>query len=126
MEVVSRFEMASKFASQFSTISKTDVSIITYTKRITLFKDSTPWAKKPSQFDVTMGSFDGAEVWELVGLYLLPQLQHLSINAGLYRDDELATTDQSPQSTKRRKKEIYNIFKQNNFDIPIEVYKQNR
>ena len=39
-----------------------------------------------------MGSFDGAEVCELVGLYALNKLreQFGNSNIGLYRDDELA------------------------------------
>ena len=36
-----------------------------------------------SAFDVTMGSYDGAEICELVGLYLLSQLQNLNINVEL-------------------------------------------
>ena len=35
----------------------------------------------------TMGSYDGAETCELVGNFLLSQLQHLNINVGLYRDE---------------------------------------
>ena len=44
-------------------------------------------------FDVTMGSFDGAEVCELVGLYLLNILKSEfgGKNIGLYRDDGLRT-----------------------------------
>ena len=34
-----------------------------------------------------MGSYDGAETSELVGSFLLSQLQNLDINIGLYRDD---------------------------------------
>ena len=45
-----------------------------------------------------MGSFDGAEVCELVGLYLLSQLQHLAMNVGLYRDDGLAITNKRPRA----------------------------
>ena len=55
-------------------------------------------------------SFDGAEVCELVGLYLLSQLQHLDMNVGLYREDGLAVTKLSPQNTERMKKEIFKIF----------------
>ena len=42
-------------------------------------------------FDVTMGSYDGAEVCELVGLYILDELsKFLNKNdVGLYRDDGL-------------------------------------
>ena len=47
-----------------------------------------PWRKIRSGFDVTIGSFDGAETCELVGMFLL---SHLYVNVGLYRDDGLAT-----------------------------------
>ena len=53
-----------------------------------------------------MLGFDSAEVCELVGLYLLSQLQHRDINVGLYRDDRLAFTELSPQDTEKMKKEI--------------------
>ena len=42
-----------------------------------------PWRKIRSDFGVTMGSFDGAESCELVGLFLLSQLTHLDVNVGL-------------------------------------------
>ena len=43
-------------------------------------------------FDITKGSFDGAEVCELVGLFMLNKLNELVTNGsvGLYRDDGLA------------------------------------
>ena len=42
-------------------------------------------------FDVTMGSFDGAELCELVGLFLLNELSQIfdKDHVGLYRDDGL-------------------------------------
>ena len=43
--------------------------------------------KGNSIFDVGMGSFDGAEICEVVGLFLLAQLQPLKIELGLYCDD---------------------------------------
>ena len=60
-----------------------------------------------------MGSFKGAEICELVGLFLLMQLQHLNINVGLYQDDGLATTNQTRRSASNIKKEICEIFKEN-------------
>ena len=69
------------------------------------------------EINVTMVSFDGAEVCELVGLYLLSLLQLLDMNVGLYRDDGLAVTKLSPQNTERMKKEICKIFKQNDLNI---------
>ena len=42
-------------------------------------------------FDITMGSFDGAEICELVGLYIQSNLENIlpKTNFGLYRDVEL-------------------------------------
>ena len=42
-----------------------------------LFSDGEPLVKKDGEddFDVPMGCYDGAEVWELVGTYLLNQLK---------------------------------------------------
>ena len=56
------------FASQYTSITEEEMHIITHMKKATLYKDGTPWAKKSPDFDVTMGSFDGAEVCKLVGL----------------------------------------------------------
>ena len=44
------------------------------------------------KFDVTMGSYDGAEICELVGMFALTQLpaRYKKRNVGLYRDDGLA------------------------------------
>ena len=41
-----------------------------------------------SCFDVTMGSYDGAEICELVGIYVLSLLANIidKNNSGLYRD----------------------------------------
>ena len=61
-------------------------------------------------FDVTMGSYDGAETCELVGSFLLSQLQHLDVNIGLYRDDGLAISNAAPRDTENIKKEICHVF----------------
>ena len=59
-----------------------------------LFSNNEAWKKKQTEscFDVTMGSFDGAEVCELVGIYILCFLAKLidKKDCGLYRDDELS------------------------------------
>ena len=61
-----------------------------------------PWQKKgDTTFDVTMGSYDDAEICELVGSFLLSQLQN--INIGLYRDDGLAISNATPTDTEIQK-----------------------
>ena len=50
------------------------------------------WIKKQSNdFDVTMGSYDGAEVCELIDIFMLSLIGNIynRNNIGLYRDDGL-------------------------------------
>ena len=71
-----------------------------------------------------MGSYHGAETCELIGLYLLHQLQDTLIPGqyGLYRDDGLAIIkDTNPSQLERLSKAIRKIFKSNGFDITIET-----
>ena len=67
------------------------VAIMLFTQQI--FHDD-PWVKKDTsvEFDVTMGSYDGAEVCEIVGLFMLDILSKLfeKNSIGLYRDDGLS------------------------------------
>ena len=92
------------FASNYVNISTDDRQIIIRAKHSLLFNNETPWQKKnPSTlFDVTMGSYDGAETCELVGCYLLSQLTKIpEIDIGLYRDDGLAVINQTPQKIEK-------------------------
>ncbi len=65
----------------------------------------------------------GAETCELVGSFLLSQLQHLDINVGLYRDDGLASINATPRQTENIKKQICSIFQKNGLRITIEANK---
>ena len=64
-----------------------------HSRQTLLFYDKQPWAKKTEteNFDVPMGCYDGAEVCELVGCYILNQLSAVMKKelVGLYRDDGL-------------------------------------
>ena len=61
--------------------------------------------KSPSnQFDVTMGSFDGAETCELFGFNLLSLLKKYGQNIGLYQDDGLAAFNMKPCEMEKSKK----------------------
>ena len=63
---------AISFAKNYTTISDKDIDIIMHCRKSLLFDNETAWTRKnrSSMFDVTMGSFDGAEVCELIGLFL--------------------------------------------------------
>ena len=113
------------FASNYDNITADERNIIIHAKSSILIHKNQPWQKKGNTtFDVTMGSFDGAETCELVGSFLLSQLQHLNINVGLYRDDGLAITNASPRDTENTKKEICRIFNNNGLRITIEANKK--
>ena len=89
---------ALNFAKEYTNISREDMKTILSTKKALLFKDGQPWVKKGNKpFDVTMGSWDGAECADLVGLYLFSQLSELNLNLGLYRDDGLGVCSLSPR-----------------------------
>ena len=69
-----------------------------------------------------MGSFDGAEVCEPIGLFLLNNLseKYRKNNVGLYRDDGLVllTNATGPQS-ERTRKDVTREFKKQGLNIPI-------
>ena len=45
--------------------------------------------KQGNNFDVTMGSNGRAEVYELIGIFMLSLIDNISNSIGLYRDDIL-------------------------------------
>ena len=63
---------ALEFATNYRQITSHEREITLHAKQSLLFSDNSTWEKKSAnyQFDVTVGSFDGAETCELVGCYL--------------------------------------------------------
>ena len=91
-----------------------------------LFHKNQPWMKKSGneEFDVPMGCFDGAEICEPIGIYILMKLQSIlqKGNAGLYRDDGLGVTKElSGPAMERKRKQIIDIFKKLGLSIMIKV-----
>lgn len=110
------------FACQHINISPKDKEIIFHARKSLLYDKEIPWVKRTGSpdFDVTMGSFDGAEVCELVGLYLLNQIgtKFNKKNVGLYRDDGLAVfKGLNGRQTDRARKDIIKIFKDNGLSL---------
>ena len=59
----------------YTNIPDRDIDIIMHSRKSLLFNNNKAWIKKDnSSFDVTMGRYDGAEVCELVGLFILNDL----------------------------------------------------
>ena len=89
-----------------------------------MFYENEAWKKKDTDtiFDVTMGSYDGAELCEFIGIYI--QSLFLNIlsedNMGLYRDDGLSILRKiNKQEIDRVREKIISIFKNIDFKIKI-------
>ena len=114
------------YAESFTTIEENAISAIKLARKSLLFsKDETSVKKSDNElFDVTMGSFNGAKICQLVGLYLLDKLSKLlaNDNVGLYRDDALAAIKsiRSPVLDKMRKN-IIALFKEEGITITIDT-----
>ena len=82
------------YARTFVDVSDEEEETIMHCRKSMLFNNTEIWVKKDDKkdFDVTMGSFDGTEICELVGLYFLHVLgaKYGKNNHGIYRDDGLA------------------------------------
>ena len=87
--------------------------------------ESKPWQKVNGDFDVTMGAPDGAEVCELVGLYILHEMaiNFPQINFGLYRDDGLGEHDEIQKREEEQLKKELNKFLREKFGLRITVEK---
>ena len=71
-----------------------------------------------------MGSFDGAEIWELIGIHILSLLSNKfnKQSTGLYRDNWLVLLrNTSKQKTVQIQKGILQIFKNTGFKIKIKT-----
>ena len=70
-----------------------EINIIMQARKTLLFNKNEPWVKKSGHkdFDVPMGCFNGAEVFEIVGTCILSKISNeiSKKQVGLYRDDGL-------------------------------------
>ena len=106
-----------RFAQEYIDVTSKDREIIYHARKSLLFDGNDTWMKKQSGlFDVTMGAYDGAEVCELVGTYMLSIIsdKYNKKDFGLYRDDGLGVVkNKSGPEAEKIKKNIQKIFKDN-------------
>ena len=115
---------ALNFAREFTEVSESDEKIILHSKNSLLFCDNSIWQKKNGSFDVTMGSWDGAETSDLVGLYLLNKLLQVFPTGtfGLYRDDGLAIAENADgPKVERLRKNIIRTFKTEGLKVTVDT-----
>ena len=104
---------ALEFAKQHITIKSKDREAIFHATKSLLYKEGEPWIKKQSNnFSVTMGSYDGGEVCELICIFMLSLIgnKYNPNNIGLYRDDDWQFLKiQAAHNLKKLKKTSKNV-----------------
>ena len=105
-----------EYAKSFAKIEDNAINAIKLGRKSLIFNKNGTQVKKEDDilFDVTMGSFDGTEICELLGFYLLDTLSSLigRENVGLYRDDGLtAIINSSGPVLDKMRKNIIVLFK---------------
>ena len=115
-------DKAIDYAKETTTVNNSTIEIIKHSRTSLLFDNNDTWIKKGSNpmFDVTMGCYDGGEVCEPVGLYLLSKWSKLlkDRSLGLYRDDGFAVvSNANGLNLDRLRKKIIVVFKEEKLSI---------
>ena len=108
-------QRAIRFAKDHIESSDEEVCIMQHSRRFVLFSKDRAWVTKEGAglFDMAMGSYDGAKICELVGIFALSQLpeRYDKSNIALYRDNGLAVFKEVLGSAAERvKKDIIRSF----------------
>ena len=117
-------DTAMTFTRSHGDISNVELRTIKHCRKSLLFSNNEAWKKKStdSSFDVTMGSYDSAEICELVGIYKLKNRKTSKDDIGLYHDDGLILLRElNGQQTDKFRKNIIKVFKSIRFQIEIET-----
>ena len=113
-----------EYGQSVTTLEEKVIKTISHVRKSLLFdKDNVRVKKDNPEFHMTIGSYDGAELCELVDLYLLDLLTKESgkQNIGLYSDDGLSCFENiSGPDSEKIKRKLFKIFKSNGLNITVE------
>ena len=76
---------ALNLAKEIADISREDIQMMYHARESLLFSNEKPWMKRERNLsDVTIGAYDGAEVCELVDIFMLNKIRekYNKINVG--------------------------------------------
>ena len=111
------------YTKSITSIEEEVIKTVFHARKSLLFDKTSLWVKKGKpEFDSTMGSYDRAEMCELVELYLLNLLtiELGKKNINFYRDDDLSYFQNvSGPDSERIKKKMCKIFKEGRLNIPV-------
>ena len=115
---------AINFAKLYINITEQEEEIIYHSRKNVLVDNKGQiWVKKGNKdFDVSMGSADGAEISELVGVYLISTMMgdFDKDMFGIYRDDGLMVVKGGGPETDRARKKLIKIFQKEGLQITTE------
>ena len=119
-------EEAISFAKSLMDIDDYEIKTTKHCRKSLSFHNNVVWKKKTTTncFDVTMGSYDDAEVCELVGTFILSKLAKIigKKNTSLYRDDGLVVLrNMNAQGADKIRKIIIKMFKDIGFQLEIKT-----
>ena len=114
------------WAKSLTNIPDDQLAVIKHARKSLIFYNDKTRVKNNDQslFDVTMGSYDGAEICELVGLFMLNKLAQRfgGDNVGLYRDDGLLLLKGTGgRQAELARKQLHETFKKFNLRITAEI-----
>ena len=120
-------ESALNYAESLTRVTSEEREIVLHARKSLLYHEGSYWSKKSGDlFDVGMGSNDGAETSEVVGLYILNLIStNLDVGKkyyGLYRDDGIMIINNAngPKIERIRKK-LHNVFNQIGLKITTQI-----
>ena len=120
---------AISFAKLYYDFTSDELEVIMHSRKTLLFWQDSTWVKKEGdeEFDIPMGCYDGAEICELVGIYIRNKLCKLMNKKDfvLYRDIGLGILrNTSGPEADRKRKNIIKIFKECGLSITSQVNKK--
>ena len=115
-----------QFSKLYTTIDDKGLRLIMHCRKSLRFFGSKSRRKKSEEScsDITMCSFDGAEICELAGLYIQSNLENIlsKTNFVLYRDDGLILLrNLNGQHMNKKRKAIIKIFQDIGFSIDFQT-----
>ena len=106
------------------TIPQKIIDVIFHSRKSLLYHNDDPRVKKDTseEFEVTMGSYDCAEVCEIVGLFMLDVLSALFEKnyIGLHKDDVLSIfRNYNGHQSNQVPKDLIKLYKKNKLNLDI-------
>ena len=114
-------EQALDWAMDYVDITTQQRKIINQSCNSFLHFRGQPWMKKgDDSFDIGMGAYHGAQVCEIVGLFLMSRLAHIKdLLPIIYRDDVLGVTRATSRQQERMRQMITKVFSEYGMSITI-------